>query len=70
MIRSFAQAIAARTGKQKRLQPALEALETRVVPSALTDVPLAFTNVHLLNAAFAQTGYPVKSTASFTPSGG
>jgi hypothetical protein len=70
MFRPFARKTASRTHKQHGLRPALEALEVRVVPSALPDGPLAFTNVRLLSAAFAQTGGPVKTAATFTPSGG
>jgi hypothetical protein len=70
MFRSFAQPIAARAGKHRWLGPTLEALEDRVVPSALSDGPLAFADVRLMNASLAQGSYPIKSAASLTPSGG
>jgi hypothetical protein len=69
MLSSFAPSLAARTGKLKSLRPALEALETRVVPAAFGNAPLAFTNVQLVSDALVHGG-PVKAAGGLTPSGG
>jgi subtilase family serine protease len=70
MFRSLAQPIAARKGKQKQPRPSLEALEVRVVPTALPSGPLAFPSVRLLDAALAPAGSPIRAAANPTPSGG